>query len=334
MDLLIHVGLHKTGTTSVQNQLHHNRECLLGEGILYPASGLFGSQHALIPGSIIPKHFFLDQIPRSLCTTDYLEALSQEVERASPHLVILSSEVFSEIAYNRVACLGMLNELQRGFRSCSLLLTTRKAQELALSALKHSAREKIEPWIQDPLGSYIKAFNSVRSLQTFWETAGFPIHLKSIDDDTSGNLTDHYFGDIIDNYSQHGRSCLALSRSDQEKNSKQKLNSDKLKASTYAILFLIGNSEKGYLLTRKPIFSMISKLVDSRRDDKSALDTISTQHLVGYLEHFRLHESLNDNNRVGLVGISDKLNALRLAKVSDNTIEALASVAAEIISSV
>lgn len=333
MDLLIHVGLHKTGTTSVQNHLHRNRDCLLRENILYPTTGLFGSQHALIPGSVIPKHFFLDRVPRSLCTSDYLIALSEEVERTSPILVILSSEVFSEIAHNRVTCLGILNELQRGFKSCSLLLTTRKTQALALSALKHSVRERIEPWIQDPMGSYIKAFNSISSLQTFWETSGFPIHSKSIETDTSGNLTDHYFGDIIDNYSQHARSCLSLSGSEQEKNSKKKLNSDNLDASTYAILFLIGNSDKSYQLVRRPIFSMISKLVGSNQDYRGALESISTKHLVGYLEHFRLRVDSNSVNHTEIVSIEDKLNAFRLAEASDNTIQALASITTEMISS-
>lgn len=333
MDLLIHVGLHKTGTTSVQNHLHRNRDCLLRERILYPATGLFGSQHALIPGSIIPKHFFLDRIPRSLCTTHYLEALSEEVERASPQLVILSSEVFSEIAHNRVACLGILNDLQRGFRSCSLLLTTRKAQELALSALKHSARERIEPWIQDPLGSYIKAFNSIRSLQAFWETSGFSIHSKSIETDTSGNLTDHYFGDIIDNYSQHARSCLSLSGSEEGKNSKKKLNSDSLEASTYAILFLIGNSDKSYQLARRPIFSMISKHVASNQDYRGALESISTKHLVGYLEHFRLRVGSDSDSHTDIVNIEDKLNAFRLAKAPEITIKVLASIATDMTTS-
>lgn len=335
MHILIHVGLHKTGTTSVQNQLHRNRECLLSQGVLYPTSGLFGSQHALIPGSIIPHHFFLDRVSRSLCTSDYLDALSEEVERAKPRLVILSSEVFSEITHNRVACLGIINELQKGFDSCSLLLTVRNEQELALSALKHSVRERIEPWIQDPLGSYIKAFNSIRSLKTFWETSGYSIHTRSIDTNTLGNLTDHYFGDIIDNYSRHGngRTCLALSGSEPEEDSNQRLNSDNLDASIYALLFIIGNNDKSYLIARKPIFSIIHKLINSNSDNKGSLDSISTQHLIGYLEHFRLHGNLSENNRVGSVSIADKLDALRLAKVPNNSIEALSSIAAEIISS-
>jgi hypothetical protein len=36
--LVIHVGPHKTGTTSVQSTLHANRQALLRQGVLYPSS--------------------------------------------------------------------------------------------------------------------------------------------------------------------------------------------------------------------------------------------------------------------------------------------------------
>jgi hypothetical protein len=36
--IILHIGLHKTGTTTIQNVLHANREFLLRrEGVLYPS---------------------------------------------------------------------------------------------------------------------------------------------------------------------------------------------------------------------------------------------------------------------------------------------------------
>ncbi len=49
MDLLIHVGLHKTGTTAVQQLLYSKSADFKGYGILYPDAGIFPIQHALIP---------------------------------------------------------------------------------------------------------------------------------------------------------------------------------------------------------------------------------------------------------------------------------------------
>jgi hypothetical protein len=332
MDILIHVGLHKTGTTSVQDQLYRSRKCLLAAGILYPKAGLFGSQHALIPGSIIPKHLFLDRVKRSLCTRDYLDQLSAEVSAAKPELAILSSEVFSEITHDREACLSILHQISKGFTTCKLLLTIRDAKELAVSALKHSVRERIKPWIQDPISSYRRAHSSISSLQCFWENAGFPISLKSIDGNNTGNLTDHYFGEIIESYSSYGRECIASASSMQTMGKDQKLNSDKLPAYTYAILFLIGNTEKSHLLTQRPIFSIIARLVEENSFYKEDLQTITTRHLIDYLEYFRLQADSNSppSNHAS-VRMQDKILALNSADVSVEAVRALTSVASEII---
>jgi hypothetical protein len=331
MDLLIHVGLHKTGTTSVQDHLYRSRTCLLNEGILYPESGLFGSQHALIPGSIIPQHFFLDRVPRSLRTEDYLDELSREINRSNPRLVVLSSEVFSEI--DRNACLDIICQLQEGFSSCSLLLTTRNAQELALSALKHSARERISPWIQNPISSYSRAFRSISSLQSFWENAGFPIYLKSIEGNSSGNLTDHYFGEIIEAHSRHGRECISSVSSLQTIDRDLNLNSDGLPAYTYAILFLIGNTGKSHLLTHRPIFSIIAGLIEKNEYYKEAVREISTKHLIGYLEYFRLKAD-NDPTPSSheAVSMQDKILALDSAGVPVEVVLVVIDIASKIMS--
>jgi hypothetical protein len=333
MDLLIHVGLHKTGTTSVQDHLYRRRECLRNEGILYPNTGLFGSQHALIPGSVIPKHFFLDRIKRSLHTEDYINELSEEVCTVNPRLVLLSSEVFSEIAHNRELCLGMINRISARFSSCRLLLTLRNPQELALSALKHSVRERIEPWLQDPLGSYKKAYNSVKSLHTFWQNAGIPLYSRWIEEDSSGNLTDHYFGEIIDIYSNSARACIADNDANRDNNDSQRLNSDRLPASTYAILFLIGNSEKSRSFAKKPIFSMISKMMATRDSYSEVKDLITTKHLLGYLEYFRSQNDEQSSSQLGLISIEEKRNALKHADIPCSAIDSLASVATRLIAS-
>lgn len=331
MDLLIHVGLHKTGTTSVQDSLYRSRECLLREGILYPTTGLFGSQHALIPGSLIPKHFFLDRVERTLCTSSYIQDLSKEVEETDPSLVVLSSEVFSEISYDREACLGIINELRQGFTSCSLLLTTRNAQDLALSALKHSARERIEPWIRDPLGSYIRAYHSIKSIQNFWETSGYPIYVKSVDEDLSGNLTDHYFGKIIAGYSERARECIAAKNSVVDLSSNQRLNSDKLPASTYAILFLLGNTDKSHIFAKRPIFSLISKMLVTTDGHMKAANQVTTKHLPGYLEYFRQQADMKLISMKDSVSIDDKIKALSVANVPKTSIQVLTSVSIELL---
>ena len=43
--LFLHVGFHKTGTTSLQDILNRNRKELLSQGIIYPKTRKFRAQH-------------------------------------------------------------------------------------------------------------------------------------------------------------------------------------------------------------------------------------------------------------------------------------------------
>ncbi len=329
MDLLIHVGLHKTGTTSAQDHLFQYRQCLLNSGVLYPTTGLFGCQHALIPGSLIPSHLFLDRVDRSLRAKDYISAFHEEVRSANPELVIISSEVFSEIAHLRASCLDLINQLSHGFASSRLLVTLRDPKALALSALKHSTRERIASWIVDPLGSYITAYESIEVLRSFWEGLGFPTNLRSIEN-ASLNLVDHYFGDIVEEYSKAARACLSNTTRSSTSNTGDKLNSDNLNPCIYIILFMAGNTQNAHLFAKKPMFSLISKAIASSDRFEQLPNLITGSHLTGYLEYFRSkakEEGLVDFRSVPMI---DKIKALQAAGVPLEAINKLASIASKI----
>lgn len=135
MKLILHPGLHKTGTSSLQRYLNVNREKLLGYGLLYPVTGLFGDQHALIPGSLISGHPFLPEPEQTI--DELLSQLKEEVQSSPAHTCILSSEVFSELFFGREELLLKLIVL---FDSVSVFLTTRDINAIAISSLKHMAR--------------------------------------------------------------------------------------------------------------------------------------------------------------------------------------------------
>lgn len=48
MTCYLHIGVPKTGTTSVQNFLYTNRQVLQKQGFLYPVSALHTHQHAAL----------------------------------------------------------------------------------------------------------------------------------------------------------------------------------------------------------------------------------------------------------------------------------------------
>jgi len=91
--LIVHVGIHKTGTTSIQGALDAGYAQLRANGILYPRAGRFRKDetvetlhHPLIKSLI-------DDDDRT--AESRIAALRSEIEEASPSTVILSSEVLS-----------------------------------------------------------------------------------------------------------------------------------------------------------------------------------------------------------------------------------------------
>ena len=56
MKLFIHIGLHKTGTTTFQTFLHHNRKTLINAGVFYPEMGEHES-HWVLPNQLVRNNW-------------------------------------------------------------------------------------------------------------------------------------------------------------------------------------------------------------------------------------------------------------------------------------
>jgi hypothetical protein len=91
--IYIHIGLHKTGTTSLQYFLDINRELLLKNGILYPKTGipdkhnLYG-QHQFAWILFENRQFWDDNI---------WVRLQKEYEKERPANIVISSEGFNNL---------------------------------------------------------------------------------------------------------------------------------------------------------------------------------------------------------------------------------------------
>jgi hypothetical protein len=64
-----------------------------------------------------------------------------ELDEFRPSLVVISSEVFTEVAGDREACLRLIKSLSRLFSRTTVLLSLRGTKAMALSSLKHLVRE-------------------------------------------------------------------------------------------------------------------------------------------------------------------------------------------------
>src|SRR5918997_3927143 len=83
--VVLHLGLHKTGTTSIQAALVDAFEDLIERGVLYPRAGRSGPGHALLPEEIEYTDGPVTEVPTHV-------AILEEVRRSRPNTVLISAE--------------------------------------------------------------------------------------------------------------------------------------------------------------------------------------------------------------------------------------------------
>ena len=88
--IYLHIGLHKTGTTTLQNFLSRNKKVLLNYGYLYPESGMTYFGHHNLPWQVRPD-------PRFSNKHGTWQDLHAEIESKSVNNIILSSEDFESL---------------------------------------------------------------------------------------------------------------------------------------------------------------------------------------------------------------------------------------------
>lgn len=104
MKIILHMGLPKTGTTSLQNALFASRDKLRKRDVVYPDGGAARENHKLLtvlchpPEMVVQNIRFLfdhDDARMRRAAVAMWDATKKEVERARPKLLILSSEHLS-----------------------------------------------------------------------------------------------------------------------------------------------------------------------------------------------------------------------------------------------
>ena len=93
--LILHIGRHRTGSTSIQQSLYRSRDYLKSKGILYPATGLHHEAHHSIGWSVLgTSHHGLGDIPP---LEPLLHQLSEEVRSTKCEHVIISTETLVQL---------------------------------------------------------------------------------------------------------------------------------------------------------------------------------------------------------------------------------------------
>ena len=105
--IYLHLGLHKTGSTSIQNFLCANQKKLIGRGVLYPKAGRLNNSDG--------HHNFAWEINKDerleSNVSDQWNNLAKEIMLNKPNLVVISSEDFEKFNLEEIRVLK--NKLMR-----------------------------------------------------------------------------------------------------------------------------------------------------------------------------------------------------------------------------
>ncbi len=192
----LHIGRHKTGTTTIQSILSSNYDILLENGVLYPKTGREDYQkinhHGLFGDTtkIKKKDISIDiEIVRKL----RLEILSSNCET-----VIISSEVFSRPLIN-FDSIRLLSEIL-GFK-IKLIVYLRKQSTFLLSSYAERIKQGIVQKYEQPLDINLE-LDYLEFLNSFEEIFGADnITIFIFEDNNGSQLFKNFISEInIDLY--------------------------------------------------------------------------------------------------------------------------------------
>lgn len=107
MNLIIHIGYHKTGTTAIQNLLATNRDVLCEHGIVYPASLGSWPGHPELAWIFEREPWpWQDKIYDGQVVKEYYQSIF-DAHKDTNATVVISSEEFCRLEYNFDGFLGL-----------------------------------------------------------------------------------------------------------------------------------------------------------------------------------------------------------------------------------
>jgi hypothetical protein len=288
-DLIIHIGLAKTGTTTIQNFLYKNRKKLLEYNILYPDVAIWNNSHTLLTGCFVDtkKDFCIPQ-GDLVDLNNYLKNFDNQLEVYQPSLTILSAESFS-FKLKVKHLIYFISKLKFKFNNITLLLTNRGLDSLSLASFKNLTRV-------NPKRNYIEFYFQLqkhhKTIYNYWTNTDFPIIVKKLENcPKNNNLTYYYFGDIFEKYNNNAALLL--------KNSKEEiLNKNPFPTHYYLLLLLYDNCQENIPLVK-----------EFKRNNNKYLETTDEQ-LTLYFKYFQ-----NKSDHKEKISWEEKTQALRFAGI-------------------
>ncbi|MGI0014491.1 MAG: hypothetical protein ACREBU_13775 [Nitrososphaera sp.] len=192
VEVIFHVGLHKTGTTSFQAALTKAGDTLISGGILYPAppsGGVFTAQHADIPLMLIQGR--LNEVRA------YFDGVLEQARTLSnPKIetILFSSEDFSSLYFDKPAFSALADIANEKFQLFNALLVLRNIVDLTASELRQqidggrlSPRQAMAQ--DEVLRAFLRTIRKVKFLTTHFHAVKV---LDYEDARASGHLNNYF----------------------------------------------------------------------------------------------------------------------------------------------
>jgi len=160
--LFLHVGFHKTGTTSLQDALNRNRAELLSQGLIYPKTRRFRAQHEFA-WSAGQRGWGWKQFGGSQAGPGPARRMFRLI-RSSKHDVIISSEFLSELTPEKIQ--KLVSSI--GDKDLRVIFTVRPVAKILPSAyqqeVKNGSKLTFDRWLERVLEPEKENRNKTR----FW----------------------------------------------------------------------------------------------------------------------------------------------------------------------
>jgi hypothetical protein len=156
--LILHIGIYKTGTTSLQAIFGGNRKTLLDNGVYYPDYGI--NNHLTLAASVMQKSWGWTDRGETSFSPSYWNDFVKEL-RKRDGTVIVSSEFFCQADDEQVA------KIKASLPNCkiSIVVGLRPLNELLWSTyqqfIKFGRRYSVEKWVKSVFNDFDNGdFNS------------------------------------------------------------------------------------------------------------------------------------------------------------------------------
>ncbi|MTE01759.1 hypothetical protein GIY56_15825 [Paracoccus sp. YIM 132242] len=177
--LILHVGTHKTGTTTIQDTFALNRRFLAEKGVIFPQIGKANGQHGLVMDWIsLPEFYHLDTSAEEAWTR-----LARDHGK-SDRTVLISTEELSRGNPKMRVDLRRLRDLVSGFDDIKVVCCLRNQvsflQSIYLQVIKSGAHVSWPGFFEGAVGSRTATglFLDYNDLRNYLETGFSPEEIR------------------------------------------------------------------------------------------------------------------------------------------------------------